>query len=116
MTDNKDLKKNINSEEIADEENEGIAMEILKELKRQNQRLTDSNKRLTNIIGWFMALIALIIAGFLVYLYQYDFSGSIQQNGVYTLVDSNGNAISSDITPEQMEDILKILNGNNEGN
>lgn len=111
MDSNKDLKEN-----IPEQEEKGIAMEILGELKTQNQRLTDSNKRLTDIIGWLIALIAAIIAGFLIYLYQYDFSGSIEQNGIYTLVDSDGNVISSDITPEQMEEIIKIINGENKNN
>lgn len=111
MVDNKELMEN-----IPEQEEKGIAMEILGELKAQNQRLTDSNKRLANIIGWLIALIAVMFIGFLVYLYQYDFSGSIEQNGIYTLVDSDGNIISSDVTPEQMEEIIKIINGENKDN
>lgn len=45
-----------------------------------------------------------------VYLWQYDFTSTIEQNGVYTLVDSQGNVISSDITPDQINDILEIIN------
>lgn len=122
MADNKELK-----EEVSSKEEKGIAMEILGELKRQNERLVDINERQNDrlveasksqskTITKFVVLIGLIIAGFLIYLYQYDFSGSIEQNGIYTLVDSEGNVISSDITPEQMEDILKIINGKDENN
>lgn len=104
MVEDKNLK-----DKSPDQEEKGIAMDILGELKVQN-------KRLAKIIGGLMVLVGLIVGGFLVYLYQYDFSGTIEQSGVYTLVDSNGNVISSDITPEQMEEILKIINGKNEGN
>lgn len=104
MADNMDLKEN-----VPEQEEKGIAMELLGELKTQN-------KRLIRVIAGLMVMIALIVGGFLLYLYQYDFSGTIEQNGVYTLIDSSGNVISSDITPEQMEDILKIINGENENN
>lgn len=111
MADNMDLKEN-----APEAEEKGIAMEILGELKSQNERLMDFNKKLMNAIKWLIILAGLIVGGFLLYLYQYDFSGTIEQNGVYTLVDSSGNVISSDITPEQMEDILKIINGENKNN
>lgn len=122
MAGNMDLKENISEkeEEIKEQEDKrdnksqeqeekGIAMELLGELKTQN-------KRLIRVIAGLMVMIALIVGGFLLYLYQYDFSGTIEQSGVYTLVDSNGNVISSDITPDQMEEILKIINGKDENN
>ena len=111
MADNMDLKEN-----VSEQGEKGIAMEILGELKSQNERLMDFNKKLMNAIKWLIILTGLIVGGFLLYIYQYDFSGTIEQSGVYTLVDSNGNVISSDITPEQMEDILKIINGENKNN
>lgn len=111
MADNMDSK-----EKVPEQEEKGIAMEILGELKTQNERLMDFNKKLMNSIKWLIVLAGLIVGGFLLYLYQYDFSGTIEQSGIYTLVDSNGNVISSDITPEQMEEILKIINGKDENN
>lgn len=105
MVDNKDLKEN-----ISEQKEKGIAMEILEELKRQNQGLR-------RIIVGLMFLVGFVVGSFLFYLYQYDFSGTIEQKGVYTLIDSDGNVIGSDdITPEQMEDILKIINGESEEN
>lgn len=101
MADNMDLK-----EKVPEPKEKGIAMELLGELKTQN-------KRLIRVIAGLMVMISLIVGAFLLYLYQYDFSGTIEQSGVYTLIDSDGNVISSDITPEQMEDILKIINGEN---
>ncbi len=55
------------------------------------------------------------IAGFIWYLNQYDFTSTVEQTGVYTLSDSQGNVISSDITPEQISEILEILDGEDEG-
>lgn len=104
MADNMDLK-----EKVPEQEEKGIAMELLGELKTQN-------KRLIRVIAGLMVMISLIVGAFLLYLYQYDFSGTIEQSGVYTIIDSDGNVISSDITPEQMEDILKIINGENKDN
>lgn len=104
MDDNMDLK-----EKVSGQEEKGIAMELLGELKTQN-------KRLAKFIGGLIVLVGLVVGAFLLYLYQYDFSGTIEQSGVYTLIDSDGNVISSDITPEQMEDILRIINGENKDN
>lgn len=81
----------------------GLAMEIFGELKEQL-------KRCHRIILILIAVIVAIVAGFLLYLNQYDFTSSIEQNGVYTLIDSEGNVISSDISPEQIEQIMGIIN------
>lgn len=94
-------------EKIA-KQHETLAMELLKELKLQTKR-------------WFVAFCITIllelstIIGFIWYLNQYDFTSTIEQNGVYTLVDSEGNIISSDITPEQIEKIMEIINGKSQG-
>lgn len=87
----------------------GIAMEMLGELKEQTKR-------------WFRAFLILVgvevatIAGFIWYLYQYDFTSTIEQNGVYTLIDSEGNVISSDISTEQIEKIMEIINDGKDKN
>ncbi len=89
--------------EIPEQEEKGIAMELLRELKNQNQRLM-------RVVAGLIILVGLVVGGFLIYLYQYDFAGSIEQNGVYTLVDSSGNVITSDITTEQLKEILEVIN------
>ncbi len=91
----------------------GITTEIFSELKEQNKRLGGALKI---CIMAFSATIFLVVAGFLLYLYQYDFSGNVEQTGVYTLVDSQGNVISSDIDQNQLKEILNILNGESKGN
>lgn len=67
------------------------------------------------VIGW--ALSAIAIVGLFVFLWlQYDYSSStsIDANGVYNLVDSEGNVLTSDISPEDVIRILETLN-NGEG-
>lgn len=91
----------------------GLTTEIFRELKEQNKRLAETLKV---SIKAFCLTVALVVAGFLIYLYQYDFSGNVEQTGVYTLVDSQGNVISSDIDQEQLKEILSILNGNDKSN
>ncbi len=95
---------------LRENEDKGLAMEMLRELKEQSKR-------------WFKAFLVMVavevatIAGFIWYLYQYDFTSTIEQTGVYTLIDSAGNVISSDITPEQINEILEIINnGKDKGN
>lgn len=102
MADNMDLE-----EAVLEREEKGIAMELLGELKTQNKRL--SIFLITVVVFWFFTIV-----GFVWYLNQYDFTGSIEQTGFYTFSDSNGNVISSDIDDEQMKEILKIINGTNQ--
>lgn len=92
-------RENVNKKEDKDV----FVLELLSEIKEQSRR-------------WFRAFLimvaveALTVAGFIWYLNQYDFESTIEQNGVYTLIDSQGNVISSDITPEQIERIMGIIN------
>jgi len=90
-------------------EEKTLAMEMLSELKEQSKR-------------WFRAFLVMVvvevltIGGFIWYLNQYDFISTVEQTGIYTLTDSNGNVISADITPEQIKEIMEIINnGKDEG-
>ncbi len=99
-----------NRDNVNEKEDKGLAMEMLGELKEQL-------KRCYKIILILIAVLVATVAGFLLYLYQYDFTSTIEQTGVYTLIDSSGNVISSDITPDQINEILEIINnGENKGN
>lgn len=87
----------------------GLAMEMLGEFKEQSKRWFK--------VFWVMVGVeVLTIAGFIWYLYQYDFTSTIEQTGIYTLTDSQGNVISSDITPEQAIEIMEIINNGNNQN
>ena len=92
-----------NKDNVKEKEDRGLAMEMLGELKEQL-------KRCHRIILILIGVVVATVAGFLLYLYQYDFESTIEQNGVYTLIDSQGNVISSDITPDQIEIIMEIIN------
>lgn len=91
-----------------------VANELLQEMKLAAQR---SHKALITVAWlWFASVIA-IVGGFLIYLYQYDFTATVEQTGVYTLMDSQGNVISSDLTPEDIIKIEEILErGKDESN
>lgn len=91
-------------EKVTEKEGKEVfVLELLSEIKEQSRR-------------WFRAFLIMVavevltICGFIWYLNQYDFESSIEQNGVYTLIDSSGNVISSDIAPEQIEKIMEIIN------
>lgn len=69
------------------------------------------------IIGWALSIIAIV--GLFVFLWlQYDYSSSskVEASGVYNLVDSEGNVLTSDISPDDVIRILETLNGNSKGN
>ncbi len=83
-----------------------IAMELLTEIRLQTKRWMIAF--FTVVILWFATIV-----GFVWYLNQYDFTSTVEQTGLYTFSDSNGNVISSDITDEQMKEILEIINGKN---
>ena len=90
-----------------------IANELLQEAKLSAQR---AHKALITVAWlWFASVIA-IVAGFLIYLYQYDFTATVEQTGVYTLLDSQGNVLSTDLTAEDIIKIEEILeNGKDKG-
>ena len=98
-----------NNEEILN-----IANELLQEAKLSAQR---AHKALITVAWLWFATVIVIVAGFLIYLYQYDFTATVEQTGVYTLMDSQGNVISSDLTPEDIIKIEEILeSGKDQGN
>lgn len=63
------------------------------------------------IIGWAISVpLAIAIAvGIFAYMWlQYDYVSTTEYSGVYNLTDSEGNVISSDLTPA---DIIEIMEG-----
>lgn len=68
MVDNEELKKNIDLEEIAEEEEvEGIAMELLHELQENNKRLVSTLK--TTIISFAISVAVIVLMFLGVFLY-----------------------------------------------
>lgn len=66
------------------------------------------------IFASFVTIIA-IVAGFIFYLLKQpnDTISTIDATGVYTLVDSEGNVIATDLTPEDINKIMEIIDGKN---
>ncbi len=60
-------------------------------------------------VAWALSVI-IIVAAFVWLWNQYDYTSSTELSGVYNLVDSEGNVISSDLTPEDVSRILEELN------
>ena len=108
MENRDNVKEKENSKETLD-----IANELLQEMKLAAQR---AHKALITVaLLWFVSVIA-IVAGFLIYLYQYDFTATVEQTGVYTLMDSQGDVLSTDLSAEDIIKIEEILeNGKNQG-
>lgn len=102
-----------------------IVSELLSELKAENDRkerqIHRLNKTLAATIISALVAVLLVVAGFLWYLNQYDFSSTMTETvtaeGVYAIVDSEGNVIGSDFTAEEIQSILEgVLDGDGEGN
>lgn len=92
------------NEEIKDTSMGGLAMELLQEVKAQTKRW---------VIAFFVMCIVCVAEffGFMWYLSLYDFESSIEQTGLYTYIDSDGNVISSDLSADEMKSILEAING-----
>lgn len=56
------------------------------------------------------AVLAITVIAFVWLWNQYDYLSSNELSGVYNLVDSEGNVISSDIAPDDVIRILEELN------
>lgn len=59
-------------------------------------------------IGWALSVIIIVITAAYVFL-QYDYSSTVETSGVYNLVDSQGNVLTSDISPDAVYGPLYVL-------
>lgn len=94
-----------------------IVSELLSELKSENSRKGKQIQGLHRVIATITAIalcaVLLVVAGFLWYLNQYDFSATetftetVTAEGVYAIVDSEGNVIGSDFTAEEIQGLLE---------
>ena len=87
--------------------NDFIVSELLSEMKEENNRKSHQIKLLIKVIVTLIVVFTMatgsVIAGFLWYLNQYDFTSQQTISGTYAIVDSDGNVIAQDITPEEYE-------------
>lgn len=69
---------------------------------------------LKRVIICFIVLIVVIVGGFLYYIKTSNNRvTSVDAVGVYNLVDSEGNVIATDLTAEDIDKIIEMLNGEN---
>lgn len=93
-----------------------IVSELLSELKTENTRKSAQIQRMSKIIlVTIIAAVAscvLLVAGFLAYLSMYDFSSTTLNSaeGLYAIVDSDGNIVGADYTAEEIEQFLEAMN------
>lgn len=96
-----------------------IATELLRETKQENCRKDNIIKILIKtivgiVIGAVISLVAINLA-WIWYINQYDFSSTqayyTEQTaeGVYAIVDSDGNIISSDLSYDEAQKLLEVL-------
>ena len=98
-----------------------IVSELLSELKAENSRkgkqIHSLHKVIATITAVALCVILLVVAGFLCYLNQYDFSSTttetVTAEGVYAIVDSEGNVIGSDFTAEEIQGLMEGVLSNN---
>lgn len=94
-----------------------IVSELLSELKedgaRKSAQITHLYRLISKVVAAAIIAVLTVVGGFLWYLNQYDFSSTstVTQTaeGVYALVDSEGNTIAWDITPEELQQMLEVI-------
>lgn len=103
--------------------NDLIVSELLSELKNENARKDNQIRSLYRTVAAVVAsalvVVLLVVAGFLWYLNQYDFSATSTEvvtnsaEGVYAIIDSEGNVIGTDFTAEEIQQLLEgvIIDG-----
>lgn len=92
-----------------------IVSELLSELKAESERkgvqIRGLQRALSITVCAAFTIVLFVIASFLWYLNQYDFTSTetIQAEGVYTIIDSDGNVISHDLTSEDIQQLMEIV-------
>ena len=105
---------------MPEHENDFLASEIFSELKAANERAHEQllRERKYNLIEKlvFAFVIVAVVTGFLFYLYQYDFVSyeTHTAEGVYAIVDSDGNVVAADLTEDQLQQLIGGSYGDSE--
>jgi len=118
MSDNIDLETD-SENTVVEEEAQGIAMELLHDLKEHNRRMDDHNKRLVSALKMsaisFGATVIIVVGmfffGMLFFLNQYEFENYSQDGGGYNNINTgeqgdlyNGAEISEDEKEERQSE------------
>nr|DAM75470.1 MAG TPA: hypothetical protein [Caudoviricetes sp.] len=100
--------------EVCEMDQDFIVTGLLSELKAENIRKDVVIRGLIKVICGVVAAVLVVVAGFLLYLNQYDFGSTTTTTatGVYTLVDSQGNVVATDLTADEIEEVIKSYGTN----
>ena len=101
-----------------------IVSELLSELKAENERKERQIRRLNTTLAVTITAamlgVLLVVAGFLWYLNQYDFSATTTETitntaeGVCAIIDSDGNVVGTDLTADEIQGLLEGVNADGE--
>jgi len=95
---------NVESEKM---EQPAVVPYIVYEVAEQRHQIREKRK---DYIMVFLVILLFIANMIWLYVFQsYDYSTTAEYSGIYNLVDSAGNVISSDITPDDITKIMDVL-------
>lgn len=99
-----------------------FASEMLADLKAEKERvynileMKEKQQFKDRVIS--LVIILLIVASFLLYMFQYDYVSyeTNEADGMYALIDSAGNVIAADLDQEILDKLMEAENGYGEKN
>lgn len=75
-------------------------------LALHEMHMARADRRLWRLCMCWAASVIVIVCAFVWLWNQYDYESTAELSGVYNLVDSEGNVVSSDLSPD---DVIRIL-------
>ena len=96
-----------------------VVSALISELKAENDRKSHTIHALMKIIYSCLVAMLLVVGGFLWYLNQYDFvsestvttTTTNDSTGIYSLIDSEGNVVASDLTADEISKLMEAYYG-----
>lgn len=96
-----------------------VVSALISELKAENDRKSHTIHALMKIIYSCLVAMLLVVGGFLWYLNQYDFvsestvttTTTNDSTGIYSLIDSEGNVVASDLTADEISKLMEVYYG-----
>ena len=86
-------------------------------LALHEMHMARADRRLWRLCMCWAASVIVIVCAFVWLWNQYDYESTTELSGVYNLVDSEGNVVSSDLSPDDVISILQELdNGKGQKN
>ena len=79
-------------------------------LALHEMHMARADRRLWRLCMCWAASVIVIFCAFVWLWNQYDYESTTELSGVYNLVDSEGNVVSSDLSPDDVIRILQELN------